>query len=62
MPRKDILSLEMDDQKDWKIRNLLEEHLLTYRAGWKSQESIRIKTYKLIGQMIDYLLRGENGK
>jgi len=62
LPRKDILGLEMDDQKDWKIRNLLEEHLLTYRAGWKSQESIRIKTYKLIGQMIDYLLRGENGK
>ncbi len=56
LPRKDILGLPMGDIKDWKIKNLLPEHILAYRAGWKTQESIMVKTYKLLGQMIDYLL------
>lgn len=64
LPRKDILGIEMQGEKDWKIKDFLKEHVLTYRAGWKTQESIRVKTYKLLGQMIDYLLKKEekNGK
>ena len=58
LPRKDVLGIEMTDQKDWKIKELLKEHVLTYRSGWKTQESVRVKTYKLLGQMIDYLLKG----
>ena len=57
LPRKDILGLEMDDASDWKLREILKEHVLSYRAGWKSQESIRVKTYKLLGHMVDYLLK-----
>lgn len=62
LPRKDILGIEMEDQKDWKIREHLKEHVMTYRAGWKTQESVRVKTYKLLGQMIDYLLEQKNEK
>ena len=30
-------------------------HIIAYRAGWKTQESIRVKTYKMLGLMIDGL-------
>ncbi|PIN90021.1 hypothetical protein COU57_04890 [Candidatus Pacearchaeota archaeon CG10_big_fil_rev_8_21_14_0_10_32_14] len=53
----------MENEKEWKIRDNLPEHLLTYRAGWKTQESVRVKTYKMLGHMINYLLiGGENEK
>ncbi|KKW36497.1 MAG: D-isomer specific 2-hydroxyacid dehydrogenase, NAD-binding protein [Candidatus Giovannonibacteria bacterium GW2011_GWA2_53_7] len=55
LPRKDILGLPMDDPSDWKIHKLLTNHVIAYRAGWKTQESIRVKTYKLLGEMIDAL-------
>ena len=60
LPRKDVLGLEMECEKDWKIRDNLKEHLLTYRAGWRTQESVRVKTYKLLGHMINYLLRSKD--
>lgn len=56
LPRKDILGLPMTDRTDWKLRDLLPEHVLAYRAGWKTQESIKVKTYKLLGLMADHLL------
>ncbi len=62
LPRKDVLGLPMKDLKDWKIKNLLPDHVLAYRAGWKTQESIRVKTYKLLGQMIDYLIQEKDEK
>lgn len=55
LPRKDILGLSMDDPSDWKIHKLLLNHVIAYRAGWKTQESIRVKTYKLLGEMVDAL-------
>ena len=55
LPRKDILGLPMDDPSDWKIHKLLTNHVIAYRAGWKTQESIRVKTYKLLGEMVDAL-------
>ncbi len=57
LPRKDILGVPMEDPADWKIKNTLASHVLVYRAGWKTQESIRIKTYKLLGEMTDYLIK-----
>ncbi|OHA60150.1 MAG: hypothetical protein A2589_00525 [Candidatus Vogelbacteria bacterium RIFOXYD1_FULL_46_19] len=57
LPRKDILGLPIRDKTDWKISHELSNHILTYRAGWKTQESIRVKTYKLLGNMVDYLLK-----
>lgn len=53
LPRKDILGLPMSDAADWKLHKLLPNHVIAYRAGWKTQESIRVKTYKLLGEMID---------
>lgn len=57
LPRKDVMGMEMDGKKDWKIKNELDKHIIAYRAGWKTQESIRVKTYKLLGWMVDYLLK-----
>jgi lactate dehydrogenase-like 2-hydroxyacid dehydrogenase len=56
LPRKDILGLPMTDKTDWKLKKELDNNVLAYRAGWKSQESIRVKTYKLIGELIDYII------
>jgi len=56
LPRKDILGLPMKDKTDWKIHKELSNNVLSYRAGWKTQESIRVKTYKLLGEMIDFLI------
>lgn len=56
LPRKDILGMPMKDKTDWKIHKELANNVLAYRAGWKTQESIRVKTYKLLGEMIDFLV------
>ncbi len=56
LPRKDILGLPMIDKKDWKLHKALANNVLAYRAGWKTQESIRVKTYKLLGEMTSYLM------
>lgn len=56
LPRKDILGMPMKDKADWKIHKELANNVLAYRAGWKTQESIRVKTYKLLGEMIDFLV------
>lgn len=56
LPRKDILGLSMTDKSDWKIHKELSNNVLAYRAGWRTQESIRIKTYKLLGEMFDFFL------
>ncbi len=56
LPRKDVLGMPMKDKTDWKIHNELSNNVLAYRAGWKTQESIRVKTYKLLGEMIDFLV------
>ncbi len=56
LPRKDILGLPMTDKKDWKLHKVLANNVLAYRAGWKTQESIRVKTYKLLGEMTNYLM------
>ncbi len=56
LPRKDILGLAIEDKTDWKIHKLLPHCVFAYRAGWKTQESIRVKTYKLLGEMIDFLM------
>jgi len=61
LPRKDILGIEMNDKTDWKIKNVLPHHILAYRAGWKTQESINVKTYKLLGEMTSYLFGEKNG-
>lgn len=50
---KDVLGLSKD-LNDWKIKTALSNCLLTYRAGWKTQESIGVKTNKLLGYLIDY--------
>jgi len=54
LPRMDVLGFPLQDKNDWKIKHQLEKHVLTYRAGWKTKESIRVKTYKMLGFMIDY--------
>ncbi|HCC83507.1 TPA: hypothetical protein DEP96_01505 [Candidatus Uhrbacteria bacterium] len=56
LPRKDILGLPMTDKKDWKLHKELANNVLAYRAGWKTQESIKVKTYKLLGEMTSYLM------
>ena len=56
LPRKDILGLPMKDKTDWKIHRELSNNVFAYRAGWKTQESIEVKTYKLLGEMINYLM------
>ncbi len=55
LPRKDILGLPMADKADWKIKNTLSESVIAYRAGWKTQESIDVKTTKLLGELITFL-------
>lgn len=57
LPRKDILGITMKNKADWKIKQELPNNVIAYRAGWKTQESIRIKTYKLLGEMIDFLIK-----
>lgn len=56
LPRKDVLGIPMADSKDWKLHGALPKCVLAYRAGWKTQESIRIKTYKLLGAMAETLI------
>jgi|GEM_PF-1157576 len=48
-------TLFLNDNFSGKVKDQLKEHVLTYRAGWKTQEAIRVKTYKLLGHMIDAL-------
>ncbi len=48
-------TLCLDDNPRGKVGELMGNHVLTYRAGWKTQESIRVKTYKLLGHMMDAL-------
>lgn len=55
LPRKDILGLPMADKADWKVKNALSESVIAYRAGWKTQESIDVKTTKLLGELITFL-------
>jgi len=55
LPRKDILGLSMEGPADWKIKKELPNQVLAYRAGWKTQESIRVKTYKTLGLMTNFL-------
>ncbi|MBT3835800.1 hypothetical protein HOD05_02925 [Candidatus Woesearchaeota archaeon] len=45
-------TLCLDDNINGKVKNQLANHVLWYRAGWKTQESIRVKTYKLLGHMM----------
>ncbi len=61
LPRKDILGVEMKDKNDWKINNMQPNNVFAYRAGWKTQESIRVKTYKLLGEMADFLISEKAG-
>lgn len=53
LPRKDILGMEMENKSDWKIRKALPNHIIAYRAGWRTQESLNVKTYKLLGEMMN---------
>lgn len=48
-------TLCLDDDLNGKIKDQLNNHFLTYRAGWNTQESIMVKTYKLLGHMIKVL-------
>ena len=59
LPRKDILGIPMKDKSAWKIHKILANNVLAYRAGWKTQESIKVKTYKLLGLMIDFLIENK---
>jgi hypothetical protein len=45
----------MTDKTDWKVKNTLSESIIAYRAGWKTQESIDVKTTKLLGELITFL-------
>jgi len=48
-------TLRLDDDPRGKVGSKLSKHVLWYRAGWKTQESIRVKTYKLLGHMMEVL-------
>lgn len=48
-------TIGLDPAEGTKIGNRLSNHVLTYRAGWKTQESIRLKTYKLLRHMREAL-------
>lgn len=48
-------TLCLDENINGKIQKQLINHVLTYRAGWATQESIKVKTYKLLGHMIEVL-------
>lgn len=48
-------TLCINDDFGGKVKDQLGNHVLTYRAGWSTQESIKVKTYKLLGHMISAL-------
>lgn len=48
-------TLCLDENINGKMGKQLANHVLTYRAGWATQESIKVKTYKLLGHMIEVL-------
>lgn len=48
-------TLCLDEDINGKVQKRLSNHVLTYRAGWATQESIKVKTYKLLGHMIEVL-------
>jgi lactate dehydrogenase-like 2-hydroxyacid dehydrogenase len=50
-------TLSLDENINGKMKNTLNNHVLTYRAGWATQESIKVKTYKLLGHMIEASLK-----
>lgn len=50
-------TLCLDENINGKVGKQLNNHVLTYRAGWATQESIKVKTYKLLGHMIEALLK-----
>ncbi|OIO20374.1 MAG: hypothetical protein AUJ23_00500 [Candidatus Magasanikbacteria bacterium CG1_02_32_51] len=50
-------TLCLNEDINGKVQKQLENHVLTYRAGWATQESIKVKTYKLLGHMIEALLK-----
>lgn len=50
-------TLALDDNINGKLKDNLSNHVLTYRAGWATQESIKVKTYKLLGHMIQASLK-----
>lgn len=50
-------TLCLDENINGKVKDKLNNHVLTYRAGWATQESIKVKTYKLLGHMINILSR-----
>ncbi|KKQ80593.1 MAG: Glyoxylate reductase [Parcubacteria group bacterium GW2011_GWC2_38_7] len=52
-------TLLLDDDLNGKIKDQLANHVITYRAGWATQESIKVKTYKLLGHMITVLSKME---
>lgn len=56
LPRLDVLGVPLRDD-GWKIKQSLSAHVLAYRAGWKTQESVAVKTYKTLGFLAAYLLR-----
>ncbi len=60
LPRKDVLGMEMKEKKDWKIQKELPKSVISYRSGWKTQESIAVKTYKLIGEMLSFLIENKD--
>lgn len=60
LPRKDILGIAMRNKADWKLHKIIPNSVFAYRAGWKTQESIRVKTYKLLGIMIDFLIHSSD--
>lgn len=62
LPRKDILGLPMADKMDWKLKDTLNKNVFTYRAGWKTQESIRVKTYKMLGLLSNHLIKTNYGE
>jgi len=44
-------TLCLDNNINGKVKDKLPNHVITYRAGWFTFESIRTKTYKLLGLM-----------
>lgn len=45
-------TLCLDENPTGNVKDQLSAHVLTYRAGWITQESVRVKTYKLLGHMM----------
>jgi lactate dehydrogenase-like 2-hydroxyacid dehydrogenase len=50
-------TLCLDENFSGKLKEQLGNHVLTYRAGWSTQESIKVKTHKLLGHMITALTK-----